>query len=703
MECDIDFSNPPSIFLCPISLQIMEDPVFAADGFIYDRKYIECWLNEHQVSPMSNQPLLKDGSVDVSLRKNAPLKMAIDDWEAKRQQELQFGAIPSKDIHLNTTRPKKQLNGLTLQEREANPDLENFSEDDLRLAQIGLGQDKTVYRGWWSSRDVAIVRFRSGSIDAESSAMLRLRRHPHLITLYGYTTDASGSKYLIEELAPLGSMDVVVEGVAPALRQDEACRQSIFMEVLHQVTSGMHGVVEAGLLHRDLSLRNILVVNLNVSERKVLVKVADFGTSQTMSVMHNDQSIPCRWTAPEVLRNRRKASEKSDVYSFGVLVWELLSFGENMPYWEVQEDSRVIEDVAKGKLCLEKPFEADEVVWDVASMCLQFDPISRPSFLELLLHFRGVKSKLFPTIANAPPTQSLKPKDIAREILNQAEMDAQQLIDQARAEANQLRQMAEEEASRILCEAQTKLQEAEKRFTEKEKQLGSDQKNELVIKGLTEQFENACKERDIWKSHARDIEKELDAAKIALSDANRVQNEETSRQLNVLKSRISILEIELDDIKAKYRAAQQGLQEEKRQSWPLLQENQQLKERNAMLEALAQAASPTGTFGYVVANPEAPEQKPADPRVKAGVGIIFKTVQLPDGRQPLMVKNLSADGPAKLSGKIEVGDILLEVDGKKVRNTDEASQFILGPKGSPVQLKLERAGQIFEASVKKLD
>eukprot|EP00960_Hanusia_phi_P075963 768491-Hanusia_phi.AAC.3 len=666
----------------------MEDPVFAADGFIYDRKYIECWLNEHQVSPMSNQPLLKDGSVDVSLRKNAPLKMAIDDWEAKRQQELQFGAIPSKDIHLNTTRPKKQLNGLTLQEREANPDLENFSEDDLRLAQIGLGQDKTVYRGWWSSRDVAIVRFRSGSIDAESSAMLRLRRHPHLITLYGYTTDASGSKYLIEELAPLGSMDVVVEGVAPALRQDEACRQSIFMEVLHQVTSGMHGVVEAGLLHRDLSLRNILVVNLNVSERKVLVKVADFGTSQTMSVMHNDQSIPCRWTAPEVLRNRRKASEKSDVYSFGVLVWELLSFGENMPYWEVQEDSRVIEDVAKGKLCLEKPFEADEVVWDVASMCLQFDPISRPSFLELLLHFRGVKSKLFPTIANAPPTQSLKPKDIAREILNQAEMDAQQLIDQARAEANQLRQMAEEEASRILCEAQTKLQEAEKRFTEKEKQLGSDQKNELVIKGLTEQFENACKERDIWKSHARDIEKELDAAKIALSDANRVQNEETSRQLNVLKA-----------------------------SWNLNEE------RNAMLEALAQAASvqlvticlksqlstfpqPTGTFGYVVANPEAPEQKPADPRVKAGVGIIFKTVQLPDGRQPLMVKNLSADGPAKLSGKIEVtaapaSSVLVRPTypppGRRYPTGGgwKEMKMCCSPKGSPVQLKLERAGKTF--------
>ncbi|EKX41286.1 hypothetical protein GUITHDRAFT_44538, partial [Guillardia theta CCMP2712] len=128
---------------------------------------------------------------------------------------------------------------------------------------IGVGQDKSVYRGWWGSRDVAIVRFRSGNIDTEAGAMLRLSRHPHLITLYGFTTDAFGSKFLIEELAPLGSLDVVAENLAQELRADETGRQSIFLDILHQISSGMHGVVDAGLLHRDLSLRNILVVHLD--------------------------------------------------------------------------------------------------------------------------------------------------------------------------------------------------------------------------------------------------------------------------------------------------------------------------------------------------------------------------------------------------------------------------------------------------------
>mmetsp|Transcript_24293 Transcript_24293/g.79268 ORF Transcript_24293/g.79268 Transcript_24293/m.79268 type:complete len:94 (+) Transcript_24293:1911-2192(+) len=87
---------------------------------------------------------------------------------------------------------------------------------------------------------------------------------------------------------------------------------------------------------------------------------------------------------------------------------------------------------------------------------------------------------------------------------------------------------------------------------------------------------------------------------------------------------------------------------------------------------------PTGTFGYVVANHDGQEMRQTDPRAKAGIGVIFKAVQLPDGRNPLMVKSLSPDGPAKVTGKIEVGDVLLEVDGKKVRTTDEASHYILG-------------------------
>lgn len=40
-------------FRCPISQQIMKDPVICPDGFTYDKEYIYRWLDARQVSPMN--------------------------------------------------------------------------------------------------------------------------------------------------------------------------------------------------------------------------------------------------------------------------------------------------------------------------------------------------------------------------------------------------------------------------------------------------------------------------------------------------------------------------------------------------------------------------------------------------------------------------------------------------------------------------
>mmetsp|Transcript_573 Transcript_573/g.816 ORF Transcript_573/g.816 Transcript_573/m.816 type:complete len:126 (+) Transcript_573:1-378(+) len=44
-------------FLCPITKQIMQDPVICSDGFSYERAAIEEWLQTHDVSPVTKQKL----------------------------------------------------------------------------------------------------------------------------------------------------------------------------------------------------------------------------------------------------------------------------------------------------------------------------------------------------------------------------------------------------------------------------------------------------------------------------------------------------------------------------------------------------------------------------------------------------------------------------------------------------------------------
>ncbi|KAG2438937.1 hypothetical protein HYH02_010730 [Chlamydomonas schloesseri] len=92
-------AEPPPIFTCPISQDVMHDPVVAADGHTYERRLIEEWMRRGQQqgppgaagaggggpaprSPMANQPL-----PHTALVPNLALRSAIREWqEAQRRQ-----------------------------------------------------------------------------------------------------------------------------------------------------------------------------------------------------------------------------------------------------------------------------------------------------------------------------------------------------------------------------------------------------------------------------------------------------------------------------------------------------------------------------------------------------------------------------------------------------------------------------------------
>ncbi|KAK7913179.1 hypothetical protein WMY93_013390 [Mugilogobius chulae] len=67
----------PDEFLCPITRELMKDPVIAADGYSYEKEAIESWINtKNRSSPMTNLPLLT-----TLLTPNYTLKMAIGRWK----------------------------------------------------------------------------------------------------------------------------------------------------------------------------------------------------------------------------------------------------------------------------------------------------------------------------------------------------------------------------------------------------------------------------------------------------------------------------------------------------------------------------------------------------------------------------------------------------------------------------------------------
>ncbi|KAJ8255765.1 hypothetical protein COCON_G00196290 [Conger conger] len=73
-------TDGPDEFLCPITREVMKDPVIAADGYSYEREAIQSWINtKNRSSPMTNLPLQT-----TILTPNRTLKMAIERWKSSQ-------------------------------------------------------------------------------------------------------------------------------------------------------------------------------------------------------------------------------------------------------------------------------------------------------------------------------------------------------------------------------------------------------------------------------------------------------------------------------------------------------------------------------------------------------------------------------------------------------------------------------------------
>jgi hypothetical protein len=44
----------PQSFYCPITMELMKDPVMASDGHVYERSAIEEWFRHRNTSPLTN-------------------------------------------------------------------------------------------------------------------------------------------------------------------------------------------------------------------------------------------------------------------------------------------------------------------------------------------------------------------------------------------------------------------------------------------------------------------------------------------------------------------------------------------------------------------------------------------------------------------------------------------------------------------------
>ncbi len=82
----------PNELKCPISLELMADPVVASDGCTYERESITRWLSEHNTSPTTNEPLQSR-----ALYQNRAIRNLIQEW---------LSGATSRKVRLNSVLTK---------------------------------------------------------------------------------------------------------------------------------------------------------------------------------------------------------------------------------------------------------------------------------------------------------------------------------------------------------------------------------------------------------------------------------------------------------------------------------------------------------------------------------------------------------------------------------------------------------------------
>ncbi|DAZ92469.1 TPA: hypothetical protein N0F65_012699 [Lagenidium giganteum] len=222
----------------------------------------------------------------------------------------------------------------------------------------------------------------------EISLSARLN-HPHIIKFVGVAWSVEANLQALFEYAEQGDLRTWLAETDPepwnATKIGIACDIIDALEYVHSL--------QPALVHRDLKSRNVLLFD------SMRAKLCDFGVSRFQSTQATMTAGvgTLLWIAPEVISGNQSYNEKADIYSFGVVISELDT--HELPYQELKSDTgeklpevAVIHRVGLGHLSPSFSPTCPSPILRLATQCLSFNPLNRPSAAEVADTLRHLRS-----------------------------------------------------------------------------------------------------------------------------------------------------------------------------------------------------------------------------------------------------------------------------------------------------------------------
>ncbi|XP_067945471.1 serine/threonine-protein kinase PLK4-like, partial [Watersipora subatra] len=248
------------------------------------------------------------------------------------------------------------------------------------LNLVGRGGFACVYKGRQKTTgDIVAIKViekrrmkSSGMIDCvkkEVEIHSRLK-HPSILELYSFCED-SNYVYLILEMCSKGELYSYVSEQTTPLSYQQVKK---FME---EVVSGMQYLHTHAILHRDLSLTNLLLTE------DLHVKIADFGLATKLSQPGEQHFTLCgtpNYISPEVA-TRAAHSLETDLWSLGCMLYTMLV---GQPPFDAEGAQPTLNRVIAGEYDL--PSHVSECASHLIQSLLQKNPADRLGLDQILIH-----------------------------------------------------------------------------------------------------------------------------------------------------------------------------------------------------------------------------------------------------------------------------------------------------------------------------
>jgi len=243
---------------------------------------------------------------------------------------------------------------------------------DIKIERVlGEGAYGIVYKGKWRHMEVAVKQLKKlplgkdlSDFQTECETMKKLRPSKYVVLFYG----ASGNPFsIVTEFMAGGSLS--------SLLKDKEKILPPILQMADQIAKGMHHLHSEGIIHRDLSARNILVDEI------YNLKIADFGLARLNASVPeenitNSDVGPIRWMSPESLTNK-EYSFASDIWSYGVTIVEIIT--KDLPYPLLSIVDVAIK-VGRDGITPGVPVDTPPPLDHIIASCFLSNPSERPSF-----------------------------------------------------------------------------------------------------------------------------------------------------------------------------------------------------------------------------------------------------------------------------------------------------------------------------------